>query len=82
MGALKAVWYIMKRIYFINQKNTHSINNACSLASLKNSIAIDENLESKVKDYGIKTLIGDCRNTDKEWDIIIYGIQVLIILLL
>lgn len=50
-----------------NQKNTHSINNACSLASLKNSIAIDETLESKVKDYGIKTLIGDCRNTDKEW---------------
>ncbi|WP_027632675.1 GxGYxYP domain-containing protein [Clostridium hydrogeniformans] len=44
-----------------------SINNACSLASLKESIAIDESLETKIKSYGIKTLVGDCRNTNKFW---------------
>lgn len=44
-----------------------SINNACSLASLKDSIAIDESLENKVKSYGITKLTYDCRNTDKYW---------------
>ncbi len=44
-----------------------SINNACSLASLNNSIAVDETIEEKVKDHGITEIIGDCRNTDKNW---------------
>lgn len=47
--------------------NMASINNACTLASLENSIAIDESLEAKVKDYGIDNLIKDCRDTDKYW---------------
>ncbi|WP_454051959.1 GxGYxYP domain-containing protein [Clostridium sp. Marseille-Q7071] len=44
-----------------------SINNACSLASLKRSIVVEESLEAKVKSYGITKLQGDCRNTDKYW---------------
>lgn len=47
--------------------NPPSINNACTLASLKNSLAIDEAIEYKVKECGIKTLIEDCRSTDKYW---------------
>lgn len=47
--------------------NMSSINNACTLASLENSIAIDESLEAKVKDLGIDNLIKDCRDTDKYW---------------
>lgn len=47
--------------------NPHSINNACSLASLKNSIPIDESLESKIQNYGITNLVEDCRSTDKYW---------------
>ena len=50
-----------------NSVNPASINNACSLASLRNSITINEPLESKVKNCGIETLTGDCRNTDKNW---------------
>lgn len=45
----------------------HSINNACTLASLKNSIAIDESIESILNNHGITTLIEDCRHTDKYW---------------
>ena len=44
-----------------------SINNACTLASLNNSIAIDKSLEHIVNDHGITKLIGDCINTDKYW---------------
>ncbi|HEY5523863.1 MAG TPA: GxGYxYP domain-containing protein, partial [Clostridium sp.] len=44
-----------------------SINNACSLASLNNSIAIDEAIQDKVKDHGITNIKGDCRNTDMNW---------------
>ncbi|WP_315109420.1 GxGYxYP domain-containing protein [Clostridium intestinale] len=44
-----------------------SINNACSLAALKNSIVINEDIESKVNLHGITNLIGDCRNTDNTW---------------
>ncbi|SHI94794.1 Inositol hexakisphosphate [Clostridium cavendishii DSM 21758] len=44
-----------------------SINNACSFASLKNSIAIDESIENKVRAHGITTINADCRNTDKAW---------------
>ena len=50
-----------------NNSNKYSINNACSLASLKDSIVINELLESKVKLNGINNLIHDCRNTDKYW---------------
>lgn len=44
-----------------------SINNACTLASLNNSIAVDESIEEKVKSQGITNMKGDCRNTDKYW---------------
>lgn len=44
-----------------------SINNACSLASLKNSIAVDISIEPAVRSHGITKLSGDCRNTDKYW---------------
>lgn len=44
-----------------------SINNACSLASIKQCIAIEASLESKVKALGITNKMGDCRNTDASW---------------
>lgn len=44
-----------------------SINNACTLASLNDSIVIDEAIESILNDHGITNLIGDCRETDKYW---------------
>ncbi|MEY7999842.1 GxGYxYP domain-containing protein [Clostridium sp. Mt-5] len=47
-------------------KKDPSINNACSLASLKDSIVVDKSIESKVKNIGIKMQY-DCRNTDKYW---------------
>lgn len=47
--------------------NPPSINNACSLASLKNSIAIDEAIEDKIKKQGLTNLVKDCRDTDKYW---------------
>ena len=47
--------------------NPPSINNACSLASLKNSLAIDEAIEEMVKEQGLTKLVKDCRNTDKYW---------------
>lgn len=59
--------YVNGYILYNNIDKNPSINNACSLASLKDSIAIDEGIESKVKDYGITNLIHDCRNTDKYW---------------
>lgn len=49
-----------------SNKPNASINNACSLASLKNSIVIDESIENKVKELGINKTY-DCRNTDKAW---------------
>lgn len=70
----KDPWKLLKKFkndiggyVLYSNKNFHSINNACSLASLKDSISIDETLENKVKEYGITDLTGDCRNTDKEW---------------
>lgn len=45
----------------------NSINNACTLASLKNSIAIDESIESILNNHGITAMIEDCRETDKYW---------------
>lgn len=50
-----------------SNSNGPSINNACTLASLKDSIAIDESLESKVKNCGLTNLIEDCRATDNNW---------------
>lgn len=47
--------------------NPPSINNTCSLASLKNSLAIDEAIEEKVKEQGLTKLVKDCRDTDKYW---------------
>ncbi|BCZ46309.1 exported protein [Clostridium gelidum] len=44
-----------------------SINNACSLASLNNCIAVDQSIEDKVKIHGITKIKGDCRNTDNNW---------------
>lgn len=44
-----------------------SINNACSLASLNNCIAVDEAIQDKVRAYGITNIKGDCRNTDEKW---------------
>ncbi len=44
-----------------------SINNACSLASLNNCIAVDEDIQGKVHIYGITKIKGDCRNTDEKW---------------
>lgn len=45
----------------------HTINNACTLASLHNSIAIDESIEDILNSYGITNFIYDCRDTDKYW---------------
>ena len=47
--------------------NPPSINNACSLASLKDSLVIDESIEYKVKECGLTNLVKDCRDTDKYW---------------
>lgn len=44
-----------------------SINNACSFASLNNCIAVDEDIQEKVRFLGITKIKGDCRNTDENW---------------
>ena len=44
-----------------------SINNACTLASLNDSIAIDESIEFMLNNHGLTNLIEDCRETDKYW---------------
>ncbi|MEW9095869.1 MAG: GxGYxYP domain-containing protein [Clostridiaceae bacterium] len=54
-------------LYSNKSKKDPSINNACSLASLNNSIAIDESIQDKVQAYGVRNIKGDCRNTDKNW---------------
>ena len=56
--------------YVLYNNKTHndpSINNACSLASLNNCIAVDESIQDKVRLNGITKMKGDCRNTDKTW---------------
>lgn len=69
-------WILIKRFkryidgYVLFSNNTPkdpSINNACSLASLKNGIVISEDIENKVKIQGVTRKIGDCRNTDANW---------------
>lgn len=54
-------------LYGHNSKTDPSINNACSLASLNDALVITKNLESSVKSHGVTKIIGDCRNTDKNW---------------
>lgn len=54
-------------LYSRNDEGDPSINNACSLASLKNSIAIEKSIEEKVNSKGVTKLQGDCSNTDKFW---------------
>lgn len=53
-------------LYSNYPKKNPSINNACSLAALKNSIVVDKSIEDKVKNIGIK-IQGNCINTDKYW---------------
>lgn len=50
-----------------DNSNPPSINNACSLSSLKNSIPIEKSLESQINTYGIDKLVEDCTKTDKYW---------------
>lgn len=71
---LKDPWKLVRKFssfvdgyVLYNGTTSPSINNACTVASLKNAIAIDESLEAKVINYGISNLIEDCRNTDKYW---------------
>ena len=47
--------------------NPSSINNACTLASLEDSLAIDESIELILNNHGINNLVKDCRDTDKYW---------------
>lgn len=54
-------------LYSSKNKNDPSINNACTIASLKHCIVVDESLEAKVKSIGIKNMQYDCRNTDAGW---------------
>lgn len=58
--------YVGGYILYSNS-NPPSINNACTLASLKDSIVIDESLEDKINSLGITSLIEDCKNTDTYW---------------
>lgn len=57
----------IKGYVLYSSSNPSSINNACTLASLESSIAIDEALEWKLNKYGINNLIKDCKDTDKYW---------------
>jgi hypothetical protein len=72
---VKDPWYLLNKfkslvsgyvLYSSYPEKSPSINNACSLAALKNSIAIDKSIEDKVKNTGIK-MQGNCINTDKYW---------------
>lgn len=47
--------------------NTSSINNACSLAGLSNSLVIESSIEDTLKSHGVTNLIKDCKDTDKYW---------------
>ncbi|HDK7174445.1 TPA: hypothetical protein PTV31_000987 [Clostridium botulinum] len=60
--------YVHGYVLYSNKSSKDpSINNACSLASLNSSIAIDESIENKVRAHSITNISGDCRNTDKNW---------------
>lgn len=58
--------YVNGYVLYSNS-NPPSINNACTLASLNDSIAIDESIEWILNNRGINNLVKDCRNTDKYW---------------
>ncbi|WP_251861691.1 GxGYxYP domain-containing protein [Clostridium sp. Marseille-Q2269] len=60
--------YVKGYVLYSNKSSEDpSINNACSFASLNDSIAIDESIEKNVRAHSIKNVAGDCRNTDKNW---------------
>ncbi|MHB7979305.1 hypothetical protein CF067_11575 [Clostridium sporogenes] len=60
--------YVQGYVLYSNKSSKDpSINNACSLASLNNSIAVNESIENKVRAHSITNISGDCRNTDKNW---------------
>ena len=54
-------------LYSKNSLKDPSINNACSLASLNNSIVITKDMQDKVISHGITNLTEDCSNSDNEW---------------
>lgn len=54
-------------IYSSKDKNDPSINNACSLAALKNAIVVDESIMTKAAIFGPSKIVGDCRGTDAAW---------------
>lgn len=60
--------YIEGYVLYSNKSlNDPSINNACSLSSLTNCIAVNEAIQDKVRSYGITKIRGDCRSTDEKW---------------
>lgn len=59
--------YTLEGYIIYCNSNLSSINNSCSLASLKDALPIEESLEAKVNSLGINTLIEDCRNTNSYW---------------
>jgi protein-tyrosine phosphatase len=54
-------------LYSSRKPEDPSINNACTLASLNNALVIDESIEYKVRKNGVRSVKGDCRNTDEGW---------------
>ncbi len=58
---------LLKGYILHSNSNPSSINNSCSLASLKDALPIEESLETKVNSLGINILIEDCRNTNSYW---------------
>ena len=65
---LKVYKKYIKGYVLYSRKNSMdpSINNACSYAALNEALVIDEDIEEKVKNLGIKRL-SDLRNTDENW---------------
>lgn len=57
----------LKGYILYSNSNPSSINNACSLSSLKDALPIEESIEAKVDNCDINTLIKDCRNTNSYW---------------
>ncbi len=57
----------LKGYILYSNSNPSSINNACSLSSLKDALPIEESLEVKVNNYDINTLIKNCRDTNSYW---------------
>ncbi|WP_366936896.1 hypothetical protein [uncultured Clostridium sp.] len=53
-----------------------AINNACTMASLHNSIAVDESIEDIINSHGINNLIEDCEILISIGHLILFGILV------